>query len=1126
MQQEQSERVLVSIRVRPLNARELSQSSALAWRVDSGNALVRLDSEGRSLQAGTATFDRVFEPDATSQEVYDASAKQIVQSVIEGVNGTVFAYGQTSSGKTFTMQAITVFAVADIFDAIARRTAEREFSLLVSYTEIYNEVIKDLLDPTKENLQLRESHTGVYVEGISQRAVRSARELHELVAQGEANRHVGATGMNEKSSRSHTILRLEVRSQPKAAARPASRAGSRSRGGSGRGGRGRGRSNSSGSGVGGRKSAGDLQRLSSGSASSDRKSGAMIDETPGDESEEKGAAVSSAPGFGQGIVTSSAAAEEETGQACAAEHVEEDSREQEEGDDAGNNDDDSGEGEDEDAEGVSRPQALVAALQLVDLAGSERAAYTKAQGARLKEGGHINKSLLTLATVISRLSKGQVGHIPYRDSKLTRMLQPALGGNSRTSIICCVTPAAMHAEETQSTVGFASRAKSIKNTVQVNEIVDDRTLIARLRQEIERLRRRPRDAESVSEPPMDPAAKRRRQSSADAAAVLAVMEANVGTRAHGRGIKRSQSLLPSSGAALAVCATLSRPALDLPQLEECEAVAEEEKEKEEADADTMTAAASEAKVASEAASGPGAARVDTAAQTDQDETALQAARAEARRMAGSMVDLVLRLRADRAALVEQQNRCEALIGRATAAEARAGEVQRACDASDAKVASARADAEAARADVAEAQAEAASLRVRLAAAENQVVELAARNAALSDNGDIVFREGDDVESERTAELRQLTERLGALQQRYDEVCVVVQRDEAERARTALRVSELEAARDAALAAAASEALRAEAAGEEARQAALAAEAAAAHSRAVFEAEKAAAEAQWANRLCEHEAELATLRLRLDARKAAEESANELRASNGLLLERVAQGEAEVARLSGMLRERDEAMMGAEAARRAAENEANELRARLASTQEDFAAATVRMERAEAEWTARERRLLDAASASEALEARNRELAQLLSAAQQKCAALSKEKDEHARSVQQMVHSARANAAHTHRLQELVGELEAKLLQLQTRDAESSAEVTRLQRLNEERLAELEEKEATIRDLEKRVPSEKMLMKLVENARKYHAKKTTEAPAPAPDSAPAPVPVISSSSSRPRLFGLGAKENGQ
>lgn len=130
----------------------------------------------------------------------------------------------------------------------------------------------------------------------------------------------------------------------------------------------------------------------------------------------------------------------------------------------------------------------VSSIHLVDLAGSERISQTGAEGLRLKEGGHINKSLLTLGTVIQKLSSSQGGHVPFRDSKLTRILQNALGGNSKTAIICTIAPALLNTEESLSTLQFATRAKTIKNKPEVNEVVDDKAMLKRLQKEVQELR--------------------------------------------------------------------------------------------------------------------------------------------------------------------------------------------------------------------------------------------------------------------------------------------------------------------------------------------------------------------------------------------------------------------------------------------------------------------------------------------------------------------------------------------------------------------------------------------------------------------------------------------------------------
>uniref|UniRef100_A0A0A9DJE5 Kinesin-like protein n=1 Tax=Arundo donax TaxID=35708 RepID=A0A0A9DJE5_ARUDO len=154
---------------------------------------------------------------------------------------------------------------------------------------------------------------------------------------------------------------------------------------------------------------------------------------------------------------------------------------------------------DENEPGDSCDAVRVSVLNLVDLAGSERASKTGAEGMRLKEGSHINKSLMTLGTVIKKLSEGvegQGGHVPYRDSKLTRILQPSLGGNANTAIICNITLAQVHADETKSSLQFASRALRVTNCACVNEIVNDAALLKRQKKEIEELRAKLRKSQS------------------------------------------------------------------------------------------------------------------------------------------------------------------------------------------------------------------------------------------------------------------------------------------------------------------------------------------------------------------------------------------------------------------------------------------------------------------------------------------------------------------------------------------------------------------------------------------------------------------------------------------------------
>ncbi|CAN1259809.1 Kinesin-like protein KIN-7O [Linum perenne] len=352
------ERIHVTVRARPLSPEDANSSP---WRV-SGNS-VFIPNHSTKFE-----FDRVFGEDSKTEEIYKARTRDIVAAAIRGFNGTVFAYGQTNSGKTHTMRGsaaelgVIPLAVHDLFNII-HEDVGREFLLRMSYLEIYNEDINDLLAPEHRKLQIHENlERGIYVAGLREEIVTSPQQVLDLMQFGEAHRHIGETNMNVYSSRSHTIFRMIIESR--------------------------------------------------------------------DRTED-----------------------EDIGNACDA--------------------------------------VRVSVLNLVDLAGSERAAKTGAEGVRLKEGSHINKSLMTLGTVIKKLSEGaesQGGHVPYRDSKLTRILQPALGGNANTAIICNITLAQIHADETKSSLQFSSRALRVKNCACVNEVLTDAALLKRQKKEIEELR--------------------------------------------------------------------------------------------------------------------------------------------------------------------------------------------------------------------------------------------------------------------------------------------------------------------------------------------------------------------------------------------------------------------------------------------------------------------------------------------------------------------------------------------------------------------------------------------------------------------------------------------------------------
>ncbi|KAF7830069.1 kinesin-like protein KIN-7C, mitochondrial [Senna tora] len=204
------ENVTVTVRFRPLSARELNKGDEIAWYADEDH-IVR-NEHNPSVAYG---FDKVFGPATTTRHVYDLAAQHVIKGAMEEINGTVFAYGVTSSGKTHTMHGeqkspgIIPLAVKDVF-SIIQETPGREFLLRVSYLEIYNEVINDLMNPTGQNLRIREDAQGTYVEGIKEEVVLSPAHALSLIATVEEHRHVGSNNFNLVSSRSHTIFTLHL----------------------------------------------------------------------------------------------------------------------------------------------------------------------------------------------------------------------------------------------------------------------------------------------------------------------------------------------------------------------------------------------------------------------------------------------------------------------------------------------------------------------------------------------------------------------------------------------------------------------------------------------------------------------------------------------------------------------------------------------------------------------------------------------------------------------------------------------------------------------------------------------------------------------------------------------------
>ncbi|KAA0054246.1 kinesin-like protein NACK2 [Cucumis melo var. makuwa] len=368
------ENILVTVRMRPLNRKEQAMYDLVAWDCLDQHTLV-FKNPNHERPLNPYCFDKVFDPTCSTQRVYDEGAKDVALSALTGMNATIFAYGQTSSGKTFTMRGITEYAVNDIFEHI-KNTPEGNFLLKFSALEIYNETVVDLLNCKSGSLRLLDDpevfvtsslyksldDVDLYPQTYLVRRehfffqIQKGTIVEKLVEEvvKDTQRQVGETALNDKSSRSHQIIRLTIESS--------------------------------------------LREVTN----------------------------------------------------CV--------------------------------------KSFIASLNLVDLAGSERVSQTSADGTRLKEGSHINRSLLTLTTVIRKLSGGKRGgHVPYRDSKLTRILQSSLGGNARTAIICTMSPALSHVEQTRNTLSFATSAKEVTNNAQVNMVVSDNRLLKQLQSEVARL---------------------------------------------------------------------------------------------------------------------------------------------------------------------------------------------------------------------------------------------------------------------------------------------------------------------------------------------------------------------------------------------------------------------------------------------------------------------------------------------------------------------------------------------------------------------------------------------------------------------------------------------------------------
>ncbi|KAG2487699.1 hypothetical protein HYH03_013698 [Edaphochlamys debaryana] len=370
-----AESVKVVVRCRPLNSKETAdgRQRIVDMDVDAGCVKVRNPKADASEPPKSFTFDQVYDWNCLQRDVFDITCRPLIDSCIEGYNGTIFAYGQTGTGKSHTMEGkdeppelrgLIPSTFRYVFDIIARDSGTKEFLVRSSYLEIYNEEVRDLLgkDHSKK-MELKESpDRGVYVKDLSQFVCKNYDEMFKVLKAGKDNRQVGATLMNQDSSRSHSIFTITVECIEKLETKAAPKPGAK-----------------------------DQQ------------------------------------------------------------HV------------------------------------RVGKFNLVDLAGSERQDKTGATGDRLKEGIKINLSLTALGNVISALVDGKSGHVPYRDSKLTRLLQDSLGGNTKTCMVANIGPADWNYDETMSTLRYANRAKNIQNKPKINEDPKD-AMLRQFQDEIKKLK--------------------------------------------------------------------------------------------------------------------------------------------------------------------------------------------------------------------------------------------------------------------------------------------------------------------------------------------------------------------------------------------------------------------------------------------------------------------------------------------------------------------------------------------------------------------------------------------------------------------------------------------------------------
>ncbi|XP_065071676.1 kinesin-like protein KIF11 [Rhopilema esculentum] len=377
---DKNQNIQVAVRCRPRNQSEVKASSPSVVDCFPDQREIHVKQDLSYLDRGnkkTFVFDKVFGPDSKQIDVYNHVVSPAIEEVLMGYNCTIFAYGQTGTGKTFTMEGertpgdkyswqddplagIIPRAMHHLFEKLPQQEDCAEFSARVSFLEIYNEELFDLLGTSSldsQRLRIFEDSSkkgSVVIHGIEEVIVHDRSEVYEILQRGAQKRQTAATLLNAHSSRSHTLFSVTI-------------------------------------------------------------------------------------------------------------HMKE------------NN--------------INGEEFLkTGKLNLVDLAGSENIGRSGAVDKRAREAGTINQSLLTLGRVITALVE-RAPHVPYRESKLTRVLQDSLGGRTKTSIIATVSPAAVNLEETLSTLDYAYRAKNILNKPEINQKLTKKALIKEYTEEIERLKR-------------------------------------------------------------------------------------------------------------------------------------------------------------------------------------------------------------------------------------------------------------------------------------------------------------------------------------------------------------------------------------------------------------------------------------------------------------------------------------------------------------------------------------------------------------------------------------------------------------------------------------------------------------